>query len=199
MHRHFVALLAAACAAGLSLAGPAWARAPGSLSLGIDRFFGFSRTTTDFDPGGTTTGSSISFLGRAVQAGYSSPRLSFDYITGASVSFGGGLGYQSTRLEDDDVRSQLVLAPRIGYFVRATRGFALWPRGGITFLTGDLVGLDDSATALTFELPLVFLVRGNSIGLQIMPHGDIGVAGGRGAVDYTLSEIGVQLAVNLFL
>jgi hypothetical protein len=184
-----------AAAAACSLHTPAaLAAAPGDWSLAVDRLFGFSRVTSDFEPGGTTTTSSVSLFSKVIgNVGYSSPRLALDYVASSNITFGGAFGYESVSVEDADTDAWLLLG-RVGYFARVSSGFALWPRGGITHL--DFEGGD--ATALTLEVPLEFFLE-RGFALTLTPHADIGLGGSVGAADRTLTEIGLQLGVGVFL
>jgi hypothetical protein len=184
-----------AAAAACSLHTPtALAAAPGDWSLAVDRLFGFSRVTSDFEPGGTVTTTSVSLLSKVGGGiGYSAPRLAFDYVASSNITFGGAFGYESISQEDADSDAWL-LAGRVGYFARVSSGFAIWPRGGITHL--DFEGGD--ATALTVEAPLEFFLE-RGIALALTPHADIGIGGSVGSVDRTLTEIGLQFGLGVFL
>jgi hypothetical protein len=191
----FVALVSA-FAASLLVAAPARAATPpGNWSLAVERLFGLTRTSIDSDFGDASY-TSISLLSKVVgQYGYSAPRFAFDYLIGSGVSFGGALGYQSLS-EDNDTDAWLI-APRVGYFARLGRSFALWPRVGITELVVEY-GDSDTATALTIEAPLEFFVS-SGVAFTLTPHADIGLGGSENDVDRTLTEIGLQFGVNLFL
>jgi hypothetical protein len=192
-------------AVGLAAARVARAAPPGNLSVGVERLFGISRVTQEVEAGDATlssTDTSVSlfspvFSGRR---GYSTPRLAFDYLGSSSVTFGGAFAYETISGDGGD-RSSWLLAARLGYFARPSADFGVWPRGGLTHLTYfevDGPGDDPSATALTFEVPLVFLVLGHSVGLTIMPYADIGIAGGTEDFDQTMTEVGLQFGMNAF-
>jgi len=200
-----VAVLASG-AVGLTAAGVARAAPPGNLSVGVERLFGISRVTQEVEAGDATfssTDTSISlfspvFSGRR---GYSTPRLAFDYLGSSSVTFGGAFAYETISGDGGDDRSSWLLAARLGYFARPSADFGVWPRGGLTHLTYVEVegpGDDPSATALTIEVPLVFLVLGHSVGLTFMPYADIGIAGGTDDIDQTMTEVGLQFGLNAF-
>jgi len=189
-----VAVLSALTAS--SLAAPASAAAPpGDWSLAVERLFGITRTSIDSDAGDTNY-TSISLLSKVGgQYGYSAPRFAFDYLLGSGVSFGGALGYQS--LSDGGADAWLI-APRVGYFARPGRSFGLWPRVGLTQVVIDYGEDSDTATALTLELPLEFFVS-SGVAFTLMPHADIGIGGSNSDVDRTVTEIGLQFGVGLFL
>jgi hypothetical protein len=175
-------------------AATASAAAPGDWSVAVERLFGFSRITSDVEPGGTTTTTSVSLLSKVSgDVGYSAPRLAFDYIAGSNISFGGAFGYQSLSVEEADSDAWL-LAGRIGYFARVSSSFGIWPRAGITHLDYD----SGDATALTLEVPLVFFVD-RGVALSVLPHADIGLGGNIGPLDRTLTEIGLQFGIGFFL
>lgn len=188
--------VAASLAFAASLAAAAPARAatpPGDWSLAVERLFGITRTSIDTDAGDASN-TSISLLSKVVgEYGYSAPRFAFDYLLGSGVTFGAALGYHS--LGDD--RDAWLLAPRVGYFARPGRSFGLWPRVGLTQLVIDY-GNSDTATALTLELPLEFFVS-SGVAFTLTPHADIGIGGSANDVDRTLTEVGLQFGVGLFL
>jgi hypothetical protein len=187
----------------------AQAAAPGTWHIGIERMFGFKKATLETEAGPqetTRSTSSVSLLSGTLpnEVGYPDPRLAFDYIFPSGVSVGGAIGYESVDYDDDDDTdnaSAWLLAPRVGYFASVTSGFALWPRGGFTFLSGDDGDDNDdddvSLSALTVEVPLVFNV-GLSIGLTVMPYIDFGLGGGNDNVDMKQTEFGLQLGMSAF-
>jgi hypothetical protein len=170
------------------------AAAPGDWSVAVERVFGISRVTSDVEPGGTTTTTSVSLLSKVSgDIGYSAPRLAFDYVTASGLTLGGAIGYQSVSVEDADAATAWLLAGRIGYFARVSSGVGIWPRGGLThvaFEGGDM-------TALTLEVPFeFFLDRG--VALSLTPHADIGIAGNVGPFDRTVTELGLQFGFGAF-
>jgi hypothetical protein len=186
----------------------AQAAPPGNWSLGVERIFGISRVTVDTEVNDVTTSdtnTSISLFsalsGLSGLRGYSTPRLALDYLSGSGVSFGGAFAYESTDGDSRDDNLWLVAA-RVGYFADVTPGFGIWPRAGLThvaFDDNDDVDDDDpSATALTLEVPLVFMVLDRTLGLSIMPHADIGLTGGTDTVDQEVTELGLQFGLNIF-
>jgi hypothetical protein len=194
------------CALLLLCSSPAQAAPPGSWSLAVERVFGFRRATTKTEVNGqtdSTTSSSISLFSNFVaQDGYPSARVALDYLFSSGVSLGGALAFQSVNPDDDqdnDSQKAWLLAPRVGYFASVTSSFGVWPRGGLTYVTTDLGGNNDqSATAITVEVPLVFLLGGRSVGLSVLPYVDLGVGGGTDEVDQTITELGLQFGLNIF-
>src|SRR5436190_1832995 len=76
-----------AAAAACSLATSAHAAAPGDWSVAVERLFGISRSTADFEPGGTITTTSVSLLAKVSrEVAYSAPRLAFDYLPARGVA-----------------------------------------------------------------------------------------------------------------
>jgi hypothetical protein len=131
--------------------------------------------------------------------GYSAPRLALDYVAASQLSFGGALGYESLSRDGDDVdETTLAFVARVGYFARPTPRFGIWPRVGLTHLVIGSGGSDETATALTLEVPLVFLALGQRVGLTFTPHADIGIAGGADDIDRTLTELGFQFGGSAF-
>jgi hypothetical protein len=170
------------------------AAAPGDWSVAVERLFGISRSTSDYEPGGTTTSTSVSLLSKVVgDVEYSAPRLAFDYLATSGITFGGAFGYESLSVEDADTDAWL-LAGRIGYFARVSSGVGIWPRAGVTHVDFDAGDM----TALTLEVPIEFLI-GRGVALTLLPHADIGLGGSIGSVDRTVTEIGLQFGMALFL
>lgn len=183
----------------------AQAAPPGDWSLGVERIFGISRVTVDTEVGDETrsdTNTSVSlFSALSGLRGYSSPRLALDYLSGSGVTFGGAFAYETISGDGNGENAWLVAA-RVGYFADVTPSFGIWPRAGLTHVAyddnDDVDDDDPSATALTLEVPLVFMVLGKTLGLNIMPHADIGLTGGTDTVDQTITELGLQFGLNIF-
>lgn len=183
----------------------AQAAPPGDWSLGVERIWGISRVTVDTEVGDETrsdTNTSVSlFSALSGLRGYSSPRLALDYLSGSGVSFGGAFAYETISGDGNGENAWLVAA-RVGYFADVTPSFGIWPRAGLTHLAyddnDDVDDDDPSATALTLEVPLVFMVLGRSLGLNVMPHADIGLTGGTDTVDQTITELGLQFGLDIF-
>jgi hypothetical protein len=206
MARAFVITLALLASGSVCLmqTRDAHAAAPGDWSLVVERIFGISRVTIDTEVNDVTTSdtnTSVSlFSSLSGLRGYSSPRLALDYVSGSGVSFGGAFAYESI---DGDNRNENVwlLAARVGYFADVTPSFGIWPRAGLTHVAyndNDDDDDDPSATGLTLEVPLVFMVLHRTIGLNVMPHADIGLTGGTDTVDQKVTEIGLQFGLNIF-
>jgi len=181
--------------------------APGGWSVGIERVFGFSSVTVKTErPNQATTSitsSQISLLDHTLsqQIGYPSARLALDYLFPSGLSLGGAIGYQSRdfndEVDDDDVSSWL-LAPRIGYFASVTGSFGVWPRGGLSYVSVDTGGDNQSSlTAITVEVPLVLNVGGN-VCFVGMPYVDLGVGGGSDDFDQKATEFGLQFGISAF-
>lgn len=170
---------------------------PGTVSVAVERLFGVSRLTLDEGSGASYSDTSLSlFSPVSGRAGYSAPRLALDFMTPSGVSIGGAVGYQSDGL--DGPGDAWLLAPRVGYFARPSRDFGVWPRAGITHLAFDYGGgFDDTLTALTLEVPLVFMVSG-AAAIVLTPHADIGISGGDDDRDQRLTELGLHFGMGLF-
>jgi hypothetical protein len=198
--------VALACLACSMYGRTAQAAGPGSWSLGVERLFGFSRATSEVQVGNVTVATSSTsvnlFSALSGRLGYSTPRLALDYLAASGLSVGGGLGYGSrSRAGGEDESTWLFLA-RIGYFALPGENFGIWPRAGLTHLSGALgAAEDESVTALTLEVPLVFLILGRRAGLTFTPHADIGIASsgpGEDDIDRKLTELGFQFGINVF-
>jgi hypothetical protein len=184
------------------------AAAPGNWAFGVERIFGFSSVTTRTKVGNGTESTSVTaaslFSDVGGRPGYSTPRLSLDYVLGSGVSLGGAVGYQSVSADDngsdsiDNGVKGWLFAPRIGFYASVTSGIGIWPRGGVTYISLDPGGGDSrTATALTVEVPLVFVVGGR-LGLDVMPYVDLGVGGGTNTVDQKITELGLEFGLSYF-
>lgn len=157
-------------------------------SVGLERFFGISHS---WDAAGSTTsaGLGLEYLERP---GHDTARIAVDHVFELGLSLGAGLGYAHHELENElrAVReSSWVLAPRAGLWLQPWEQLALWPRAGVTLF--DAGGA--TASAVTLELPLVWLLSDGLIGLSATPHLDLGLAPTHGEV----SAIGLSFGANL--
>jgi hypothetical protein len=186
------ALLGVSCALALaSLAAPASAAPPGDWSIAVERLFGYTRLSVDDLP----SSNSFSLLSKVTSPyGYSMPRLAFDLLSGAGFSFGGGGG---VNFGDDGGADAWLVALRAGFFARPSRGFGIWPRAGLTLLLLDYGTYSDTASALTLEVPLEFLLS-HGVALSLTPHADIGLGGSSDDRDRTITELGLQFGLGAF-
>ena len=168
---------------------------PGDISIAVERLFGIVHTTYDYGDVEDDNTSISLFSQVSGHAGYSAPRLAFDWLSMGGLSFGGAIGYQKDGDGANDGDAWL-LAARLGYFARPSSGFGLWPRAGLTLISADY-GVESDATALTFEVPLEFLMS-RGIAISITPHVDFGIGGHQGDVDRDITEIGLQFGAGAF-
>ncbi|MEZ4221914.1 MAG: hypothetical protein R3B13_13360 [Polyangiaceae bacterium] len=148
------------CAAGCLLVTiPAKAQefpAQGTFAVGAERLFGFAHTTikTEIDtPAGTaesdTTSDTFFFLGSIDGTPWVAPRIGFDYFIIDSLSLGGSLTYVSDSRETDNTQpngntnrgpdvddSAILFAPRVGYAYMFSEVVGIWPRGGLSYVSG---------------------------------------------------------------
>ncbi|HTV24671.1 MAG TPA: hypothetical protein VMG12_38530 [Polyangiaceae bacterium] len=185
----------AACGACAFHSLNAQAAPPGDFSVAVERLFGIVRTTYDYGDVEDTSTSISLFSQVSGHAGYSAPRLAFDWLSLGGISFGGAIGYQTDGDDGNDGDAWLLVA-RVGYFARPSSGFGIWPRVGITHIAADY-GIESDATALTFEVPLEFLMS-RGIAISITPHVDLGISGNQGDVDRDITEIGLQFGAGAF-
>jgi hypothetical protein len=168
---------------------------PGDLSIAVERLFGIVRTTFEVGDAEDSVTSVSLFSQVSGHVGYSAPRLAFDWLSMSGFSFGGALGYQ-TNGDDDNDGDAWLLAARVGYFARPSSGFGIWPRIGLTHIASDY-GVDAAATALTFEVPLEFLLS-RGIAISLTPHADIGIGGHVGDLQRDITELGLQFGAGAF-
>lgn len=191
-------LIYALAASGVcsSHATNAAAAPPGDVSIAIERLFGITRTTFEVDDNEDSTTSVSLFSQVSGHAGYSAPRLAFDWLSRSGFSIGGALGYQTNGAAAPADGDAALLLARVGYFARPSSGFGIWPRAGLTYITSDF-GAETSATALTLEVPLEFLLS-RGVAISLTPHADIGVGGSVGGIDRTITELGLQFGAGVF-
>lgn len=157
-------------------------------SVGLERFFGVSHS---WDPAGSTTsaGLGLEYLERP---GHDTARIAVDHVFELGLSLGAGLGYAHHELENElgaMRESSWVLAPRAGLWLQPWEQLALWPRAGVTLFDAGRA----TASAITLELPLVWLLSDGLIGLSAAPHLDLGFAPTQGEV----SAFGLSLGAHL--
>jgi hypothetical protein len=175
----------------------AQAAPPGDLSIAVERLFGIVRTTVEVGDAEDSVTSVSIFSQVRGHAGYSAPRLAFDWLSMSGFSFGGAIGYQTEGDDDDDGDGDAwLLAARVGYFARPSSGFGIWPRVGLTHIASDY-GIESTATALTFEVPLEFLLS-RGIAISLTPHADIGIGGHVGDLQRDVTELGLQFGAGAF-
>lgn len=199
------------------------------LTLGVERVFGLTATTTTEEEGEVTETLSVlgvslgSAGGTTTGAGYSFPRVAGDYTLPMGLSFGTAFGVANYALEDEadggllsatteSSVTRFLFAPRVGYQFGFNENFGLWPRAGFTYVYQSLsatVGdndIDSSASyaALTFETPLVFSPN-KFFGFVATPALDLGVAassetnGEEDSGDVSVTEFGITLGLFVAL
>lgn len=170
---------------------------PGDLSIAVERLFGIVRTTVEVGDAESSVTSVSLFSQVSGHAGYSAPRLAFDWLSMSGFSFGGALGYQTSGDDDDAGDGDAwLLAARVGYFARPSSGFGIWPRVGLTHIASDY-GIEATATALTFEVPVEFLLS-RGLAISLTPHADIGIGGHVGDLQRDITELGLQFGAGAF-
>jgi hypothetical protein len=168
------------------------ARAPafgeqGSVSIAAERLFGLSHASSGSGSGsGITT---VSFLGGSggelVAAPYSIPRIGFDYFPGRGLSL--GLGAEFAYVDLGSGTTIVGLNPRLGYVVRVSDGFSLWPRAGVSYVR--LSGGSQSAYLLAASLEVQAVVTPfQNFGFMLAPTIDIGLS----ATGSTVTQLGLQ-------
>ena len=174
----------------------------GQLNVGVDRVFGYAKsttkTTTDVPGVGSTsdetTNKSFGILGNTAVSPMSTPRFALDFFVAPSVSVGGALTYV-----DGDSVATFLLAPRAGYAAMFTDQIGIWPRGGLTYFNRSIDGADGSRhnLAITAEAPFVFRAT-DGLAFLVGPTVDLGILGsGPGTDDPTVktTDIGLQVGI----
>jgi hypothetical protein len=225
----------------VSVPAGAWAQAPeasgpelgqtGRVAISAERLFGFNYSTETESMNGvdlqTTTATGASLFGDPVGTlgtFFSFPRLAVDAFVIPGLSVGAAvsvfhLSLSSTPMGGtslDQSITGLVLAPRIGYAIRISSAFAVWPRAGLSFIyaSSDTTAMgmsqgtsSSSVFAATVEVPFGFTVAPRIV-IVFGPTLDVGLtgsnknnpAGGTSTTtDVKDTEVGVQAGLLVLL
>jgi len=122
---------------------------------------------------------------------FSLTRLAFDFALPGGLTLGGGFGFTHssnatetegggvTLTDDGLTTTDIVLAPRVGYWFELTPLLALWPRGGLSLASSststDATDRSEQLLALTLDVPLV-ITPVPRLGILIAPSLDAGRA-----------------------
>jgi hypothetical protein len=190
--------LSASMFALLLLAGPAWARSAepfvpfakgGSVSLAVERLFGFNYLS----PSEGNSITSFSLLGagglEAGAAPYSIPRVAFDYFLVDGLSIGLSTAFAVYSPQGADSTTEFAFYPRIGYALRLHDVLHVWPRFGISYLHNSS-GDGSYLMAMTMEVMLV-VTPVRHFGFTFGPNVDIGLA----ATGSRLTQFGAQFGL----
>ena len=188
-----IALSAASCC--LLAAAPALANPPAGVVSGFERLESVSYLTVSTTVAGVEQKSHEWRAGLGTGGGYSysMPRATLEYVWESGLSIGLCVGIQWSWSKSKVSTNAELLEPRVGYYLELGNGIGLWPRLGLTLrdLKGPAV-LDASHTALTLEVPLMSFR--NPIGsMTLGPFLDLGLGGGKGDVDQSVTELGLAL------
>ncbi len=156
---------------------------PGSVSIAAERLFGVSHTSSSGGGSGTT----VSLLGASGlelgNAPYSIPRIGFDYFTGRGLSL--GLGAEFAFISTNADGTMVGLNPRLGYVVRVSDGFSLWPRAGVSYVH---LSVNQSAYLLAASLEVqAVMTPFQNFGFMLAPTVDVGLS----ATGRTLTQLGL--------
>jgi hypothetical protein len=206
---------------------------PGRVAISAERLFGFAyssqKQSLNGVDGPTTTTTGFSLLGSplgSVGGSFSVPRLALDAFVTQGLSVGGavGVGYtkesasQAGVTAGDLTFTGFTIDPRIGYLVRISPGFAVWPRVGVSLFYlslsssaqggGTATSTSETLLAATLEVPFAVTVVPRVVFL-FGPTADISVYGkattnpGGGATststDLSELEIGVHAGLLVLL
>ncbi len=163
--------------------GPSEFGKPGSVSIAAERLFGVSHTSSSGGGSGTT----VSLLGASGlelgNAPYSIPRIGFDYFTGRGLSL--GLGAEFAFISTNADGTMVGLNPRLGYVVRVSDGFSLWPRAGVSYVH---LSVNQSAYLLAASLEVqAVMTPFQNFGFMLAPTVDVGLS----ATGRTLTQLGL--------
>lgn len=194
------------------------------LTVGLERTFGLSIGSRSYRAGGadvthSSTGFSLGLGGFSMGVAgnatllpiYNRPRLSVDYVMKNAVTFGGAIGFAtgtySTESEVGNTSvtvnapdaTMFLIAPRGGYMFGLTEHFAIWPRGGFSFVgvsMDDNDADDPAATAWALSVDVPFLYAIGPMGAFLAPSLDLGLGGsidvGNAEPSTSVTEFGIQ-------
>jgi hypothetical protein len=219
-----------------AVAGPNFGKS-GQFAISGDRLFGLSWESESTNLNGNkitqsfTTFSlfrepaTLAASGNSIMESYNIPRLSLDYFVISGLSVGGSFGYFSvgthiknvsaghTAEQDTGSFGGFLFAPRIGYAFMFTDMLGVWPRSGITYVTGkekNDIGLETSSVnrlAFSLDAPLVISPFPH-MGFVVGPALDVGVSGSskipnstatEGPTSVDVSSLNIALNAGLFV
>jgi hypothetical protein len=179
-----------ATAAAASPAGPAGFGDAGQLVISSERLFGYSWRHRS-QGAAHDSQSSFSLLANPEgieAAGYTWPRLGFDYFFMKGISLGAAASF----FRQSGIGAALSgyeVAPRIGYATMVGPWLGVWPRLGYTYVHASTV----SFSAITAEVPLV-IVAYPHLAFLVTPALDLGVSGTGGS---KITDIGLTFGLAL--
>jgi hypothetical protein len=191
--KEHISLSAAACC--LLAAASAFAEGSVGLSSSFERVETISHTTlkTTTDGVEQTSNSWRAGLGTGGVASYSVPRVGVEYSFESGLSLGAAVSF-IVSFSDKISPNVWLLEPRVGYQFEFSDAWILWPRLGLTL--HEVEGPDISHSALSLDVPLMRF--NNPLGsFTVGPFLDIGLGGGNGATDQTLTEFGLGMGFQL--
>jgi hypothetical protein len=145
--------------------------------------------------------SSVGEAGLSVPAGYSAPRLAFDYFLADAISIGIAIGYSSAT--NSEKNGYFIASPRVGYAFMFNETFGIWPRLGGTYIDQKINGSKLGVIAISAELPVVITPM-EHVAFTIGPsfdgglYGKINPDGPQGQTDFAMDEFGVHAALSAF-
>jgi len=196
MRKAMVAMAAAAALMAFSSAGKAQTFGDkGTVTLSLERAFGFHWMGTDFDRPGNNHRDLIvfGFGWYRSETAYHNPRAGVDGFVIDHLSLGGTVGIYGWGGDSD--RTGFIISPRVGYGAMLGKSVGIWPRGGFTFFSEEADGGPNyNQFALSGECMFAFFPQ-SSWSIILGPTMDFGLFGNVGNTHWHQHSVGLAVGM----
>jgi hypothetical protein len=166
----------------------------GSLAIGAERLTGVATTHSEATVGSGAASAelerdtfSVALFANDPATPFVTPRIGVDYFVIDRLSAGGFLAYASHSTDSsigsakrEDSAHAIALGVRGGYAVPFTDLLGIWPRAGVSYVTGEIEQGDDETEtwilALSAEV-MLFITPAAHVAFVVGPTADVTVAG----------------------
>jgi hypothetical protein len=172
----------------------------GTVTLSAERVFGLNWTRSRIETnGGPNDGRvdkrDVTTFGIGwyrSETAFNNPRAAADVFVIDRLSLGGSLGFYVWG--DDGDRQGIIFAPRVGYAVPLSDTIAIWPRGGLTFISEEEGNTDYTQFALSGECMFAFFLQ-DTWAVLAGPTLDLGLTGDVEDNDFNQYSLGIHAGI----